>query len=126
MNRNFSPPLLHPLNGKVTVDVSRREGGQYVRGVWQAALPIVFQITANIQPVLKSTDTQILPEGDRTKECIKVYTTTPLLQRREGESPVEGDIITWDGKLFEVMKAIEYKMGFLNHWKIIAVRKEIT
>jgi hypothetical protein len=123
---SISPPLLLPLNGVVEVTVSRIAGGSWIKGVWTADSPESLQIKANIQPVLKSTDTMILPEAERSKEAIKVYTTSPLYQRLEGSSPREGDIISWDGKLFEVRKVSEYKMGILNHFKAIAVRKEIT
>lgn len=123
---SFSPPLLLPLNGIVKVPVIRRAGGQWVKGVWQAGPEETILVSANIQPVLKSTDTLTLPEADRSKEAIKVYTTEELFQRLEGDSPKEGDLISWDGKLFEVRKVSGYRMGILNHWESIAVRKEIT
>ena len=68
----------------------------------------------------------MLPEADRSKECIKIYTTSELLQRKEGASPNEGDLISWDGKLFEVMKVVHYQMGILDHYRAVAMRKEIT
>lgn len=123
---SFSPPLVLPLNGKVNVTVTRREGGQYVKGVWQANSPVSLIISASIQPVAKSTDTLMMLEGDRSKEAIKIYTTSKLLARVEGSSPVEGDLISWDGKVYEVMKVVEYKMGILNHTKAIAVKKDVV
>lgn len=123
---SFSPPLLLPLPGQVSVTVTRAQGGSYVKGVWVANQGVDFIIKANIQPIAKSTDTLNVPEGERSKETIKVYTTTSLVSRKEGDNPVEGDIIHWEGKLFEVRKVSEYKMGILNHTKAIAVRKEIT
>ena len=122
----LSPPLLLPLNGIVKVPVLRRTGGQWVKGVWTAGEAETIIVDANIQPVLKSTDTLTLPEAERSKEAIKVYTTEQLFQRLEGDSPKEGDLISWDGKLFEVRKVSGYKMGILDHFKAIAVRKEIT
>lgn len=119
------PMLLH-LTGQATVDVTRVEGGSLVKGIWRKGTPTTFSIKANIQPLLKGTDLQLLPEGDRTREVIKVYTTTPLLQRQEGSQAHEGDLISWDGKMFEVIRAITYKMGLLDHTKAICVRKEIT
>lgn len=122
----YSVPLLLPLTGIVEVDVQRITGGNWVKGAWVKGTPTTVTIKANIQPVLKSTDTLLLPESDRSKECIKVYTTSELLQRKEGSSPNEGDHVQWDGKTFEVMKVISYKMGVLNHYKAICVRREIT
>lgn len=123
---SFSPPLLLPLTGQIDILVTSSSGGAYVRGVYVKSTPTSRTIKANVQPVLKSTDTLILSEGDRYKEVIKIYTTEPLLSRREGVSPVEGDLVSYNGKVFEVMRVIEYKMGILNHWKSIAVRKEVT
>ncbi len=122
----MSPPLLLPLNGKVSVTVSRAAGGAYVKGVWVASTRSSLTIVANIQPVLKSTEVMMLPEGERSKETIKLYTTTTLYQRVEGDNSIEGDLIEWDGKTWEVCKVIEYKMGILDHVKAIAVRKELT
>jgi hypothetical protein len=123
---SFSPPLLLPLTGKVTVDVKRSEGGSRVKGVWVNNAPTTISIEANIQPVLKGTDTLLVPEGDRSKEIIKIYTTTLLKSRVEGTTSNQGDVVEWDGKHFEVMKVIEYQMGVLNHVKAIAVRRELT
>lgn len=122
----LSPPLLLPLTGIVSVTVLRSSGGAFVKGVWVANDYAPLTIEANIQPVLKGTDTLLVPEGDRSKEIIKIYTTTPLTARVEGASSKQGDIVEWDGKQFEVMKTIEYKMGILNHQKSIAVRRELT
>lgn len=123
---SFSPPLLLPLTGKVTVDVKRSEGGSRTKGVWTNAAQTTITISANIQPVLKGTDTLLVPEGDRSKEIIKIYTTTLLKSRVEGTTSNQGDIVEWDGKQFEVMKVIQYQMGVLDHVKAIAVRRELT
>lgn len=123
---SFSPPLLLPLTGQIDILVTSSSGGSYVRGVYVKGTPTSRTIKANVQPVLKSTDTLILPESDRSKEIIKIYTTEKLKSRKEGSAPNEGDLVSYDGKTFEVMKVIEYKMGILNHTKAIAVRKEIT
>lgn len=119
------PMLLH-LTGQAVVEVTRTVGGSFVKGVWQKGTPTTLHIKANVQPLLKGADLLILPEGDRTKELIKVYTTSPLLQRKEGSTPNEGDLIAWDGKVYEVLKVIAYKMGLLDHYKAICVRKELT
>lgn len=123
---SFSPPLLLPLTGQIDIVVTSSSGGSYVKGAYVKGAPTSRTIKANVQPVMKGTDTLILPESDRSKEIIKIYTTEPLLSRKEGVAPNEGDLVSYDGKTFEVMKVIEYKMGILNHFKSIAVRKEIT
>lgn len=122
----ISPPLLLPLNGQVKVVVTRKVGGEYVNGIWVKPNPTTLTITANIQPVIKSTEVSLLPEGDRSKEVVKLYTTTQLFQRREGSSPIEGDLISWNGKTFEVVKVVNFQMGILDHYRAVCVRKEIT
>lgn len=126
MSLGISPPLLLPLNGQVEITVNRSSGGTWVKGVYRpnASAPVV--IKANIQPILKSTETMLMPEGDRSKEMIKVYTVAPLIQRTEGVSPLQGDTFVFDGKTWEVMKVISYKMGVLDHFKSICVRRELT
>jgi hypothetical protein len=126
MTLGISPPLLLSLNGQVDITVSRSVGGIWVKGVYKPNAPTTLTIKANIQPILKSTETQMLPEGDRSKEMVKVYTTSELLQRKEGVSPVQGDTFVFDGKTWEVMKVIAYKMGVLSHFKSICVRRELT
>lgn len=122
----FSVPLLLPLTGIIDITITRTVGGSYVKGGWVKGVPTTLTVKANVQPVLKGTDTLLVPEADRSKEMIKVYTTSPLLQRKEGASPNEGDRISYDGKTWEVMKVISYKMGVLDHFKSIAVRVELT
>ena len=122
----ISPPLLLPLNGQVSITVTRKVGGEYVNGAWVKPSPTNLTIIANIQPITKSTEVALLPEGDRSKEVIKLYTTSQLFQRREGSSPIEGDLISWDGKSFEVLKVVRYQMGVLDHFRAVCVRKEIT
>lgn len=126
MSLGISPPLLLPLNGQVEITVSRSIGGTRVKGVYKPNPPTTLTIKANIQPILKSTDTMLLPEGDRSKEMIKVYTVIPLIQRTEGANPTQGDTFVFDGKTWEVMKVISYKMGVLDHQKSICVRRELT
>lgn len=122
----LNPPLL--LVGQVTLEVSRYDAAAYVAGrAVTDATPTVVQVVANVQPVLKSTDTYLLPEGDRSRAVLKVYTNaTPLRQLKEGAGGWAADRFYWDGELYEVMKVIEYKMGVLNHGKALCSRVELT
>lgn len=126
MSLGISPPLLLPLNGQVEITVNRSSGGTWVKGVYKPNASVAVVMKANIQPVLKSTETMLMPEGDRSKEMVKVYTTSALVQRTEGVAPTQGDTFVFDGKTWEVMKVISYKMGILDHWKSICVRRELT
>lgn len=121
----LNPPLL--LVGNVVLDITRREAGTYVNGRAVAGTESIVQVTANVQPVQKSTDTLVLPEADRSKAVIKVYTKgAELRQRKEGANGWAADRFTWEGDLYEVMKVINYRMGVLNHYKALCSRVELT
>ena len=121
-----SPPLLLPLTGSVKVCVRRSVAGSRVKGVYVSPPPKRISISANIQPMIKSTDTMMLPEGDRSKEAIKIYTTTALFSVREGTNSVVADVIEWQGSEWEIVKVVHYQMGVLDHFKALAVRKELS
>lgn len=119
------PPLL--LTGQVTLDVIRREAETIDRGRPVPGAESVVQVVCNVQPVLKSTDTYLLPESDRSRVTLKVYTKgAPLFQRKEGDNGHAADQFYWEGELFEVMKVIDYDMGVLNHYKALCMRVELT
>lgn len=121
----LNPPLL--LVGSVTLDVTRTTATTYVNGRTVVGTPTVVQVVANVQPVLKSTDTYLLPEADRSKAVLKVYTKgASLRQLKEGDGGWAADRFTWGGDLYEVMKVIDYGMGVLNHYKALCSRVELT
>lgn len=121
----LNPPLL--LTGRTTLDIIRREAEIIVRGRPQPGEESIVQVICNVQPVLKSTDTYLLPEADRTKVTLKVYTKgAPLRQRKEGPEGWAADRFYWKGDLFEVMRCIDYDMGVLNHYKALCYRVELT
>lgn len=119
------PPLL--LTGSVVLDVTRREAETQDRGRPVPGAESIVQVVCNVQPVLKSTDTYLLPEADRSRATLKVYTKgAPLRQRKEGIGGYAADRFYWKGDLYEVMKVIDYDMGVLNHYKALCMRVELT
>lgn len=119
------PPLLSV--GRVKLDVIRREAGRVERGRPIPGEETVVQVVCNVQPVLKSTDTILLPEGDRSKACLKVYSKgSEIRQLKEGPNGWAADRFYWKGDLYEVMKVIDYDMGVLNHYKAICMRVSLT
>lgn len=119
------PPLLSV--GRIKLDIIRREPETYERGRPVPGKETVVQVVCNVQPVLKSSDTLILKEADRSKACLKVYTKgAPLYGREEGDKGTAADQFYWKGNLYEVMKVIDYDMGILNHYKAICMRVEKT
>lgn len=119
------PPLLS--TGRVKLDISRRESDTYVKGRPVPGRGYVVQVVCNVQPVLKSSDTILLPESDRSKACLKVYTKgESLWELKEGTDGHSADQFYWQGDKYEVMKVINYAMGVLNHYKAICMRVELT
>lgn len=119
------PPLLS--TGRVTLDITRRAEMTYVKGRPVPGVDTTVQVVCNVQPVLKSSDTIMLPEADRSKACLKVYTQGAALRGlKEGVGGYSADRFMWQGDLYEVMKVINYAMGILNHYKAICMRVELT
>ena len=120
-----NPPLF--LVGRTTLDVIRRSKAIYVNGRPTPGTEEVVQVVCNVQPVLKSSDTMLIPEADRSKACLKVYTKGgAMLSLREGSTGNAADRFMWEGDLYEVMKVIHYSMGVLDHYKAICMRVELT
>lgn len=120
------PPLL--LVGSVSLDVIRRSSPSYVNGRLVEGSNSTVRIKANVQPVLKSTDTLLIPEADRSKAVLKVYTNgAELRQLKEGPAGWAADRFVWKGDLYEVMKVIDYDTGNqLKHFKALCCRVELT
>jgi len=110
------------LTHTASVTLKRRGTGSYVNGVWTLAADTTTTIKANVQPV-RGHELVSLPESDRSREWIKVYTTGNVRGIQEGDlGGTSPDILVWDGRTFEVKQVSTYKMGVLDHTKIIAGR----
>lgn len=108
------------LTHKTSVTVLRATEGEWVKGKWVPGTVQEVIVEANVQP-LKGSELTALPESDRTKESIKVY-SVETLKTLEEVSQEEADVIVWEGKKFRAIKAMTYKMGVLDHTKTICVR----
>lgn len=122
----LNPPLF--LVGSVTLDIIRRTAGTSVRGRYvEDPNPTCVPLVCNVQPILKQSDTLLIPEADRSKACLKVYTKGDEMKAlKEGGNGWAADRFIWEGDMYEVMKVIPYKMGVLNHYKAICMRVELT
>lgn len=119
------------LTKKVSLTIHRRDKGSYVAGEWVEGSTTDIVINANVQP-LKDHELMQLPESERTKEWLKVYSDSEIRGEIEGSTGWDSDEFEWDsmedGKTytFKVMKVRRYKMSILDHWRGLAARKEIT
>lgn len=122
----MATPFGFLLVGKVPLTLYRRGLPTNVRGRLEDPEPIEVVIKANVQPVLKSTDVRMLPEGDRSKAALMVFSNAEIRMQREGPGGWMADTFFWEGVEYEVMKSISYKMGVLDHYEAACMRKELT
>lgn len=104
-----------------TYQVTRQTSGSIIDHRFQEGSSSTFSIEAALMP-MKGRDIEALPEGDRTKESRKFYTTTLVQTKEEGENPREGDLILIDGKYFEA-RTSEPWPGF---YKVVAVLRDVV
>lgn len=80
----LKPPFL--ATGRTTLTIVRPTAGTYDdNGRYIEGSTSTFNIVANVQPGLKFNDTQFLPEGERGRLAVRVYTDTEIRARKEGE-----------------------------------------
>jgi hypothetical protein len=113
----FTPDVV----GYVELTINRPGvGGTYVLGIYQQPVGTTFQIVANIQPA-DHEDLMKLPELERSKEVIVLFTPTEL---KPGNQSAKQNPDTFDylGNTYEVFKVAVYRMGVLDHTEAICVR----
>jgi hypothetical protein len=113
------------LTKKVSIDIIRQTQGSYVNGDWVEGTETVVPTEVNIQP-LKDSEILMLPESERTREWYKLYSAEELRTAKEGVGGNGADEFIFDGDRYRVMKARNYAMGTLDHWKCMAARVNIT
>lgn len=114
-----------PAKMFTAVSVTRSGAGSYVDGRWVAGSTSQFSITASMQPVkLKHNELLHLPEGDRNRSAVRVYTATELRAANEDNGTIS-DFVTWEGEQWEVVKVDVWSLG-IAHYKAIALRVSRT
>ena len=105
--------------------------GQYVDGEWIEVSSVdlaEFTIRANIQPSMASYRTQLLPEGDRNKEAVTLFSNDWLYTARSGvaypdgnNAILKGDLILYRGGYWEVVVSRPYG-NFGEHCEALAIK----
>lgn len=115
------------LTRKLPITVYRKGKDTVVKGRPIPAVETSFIVEANVQP-FNYRDLMVLPESDRTKEWIKVYVATSDVFRtdRQGSDGYSADEIIWQGDRFKVMRIQPWRMGVLDHQKLVCARVEIS
>lgn len=110
---------------KTPVDILRHAEGSYVDGEWVEGSEVTITITANIHP-FSDYQVMMLPESDRTKSWVWLFTADVVRQKKEGVGGYGADRFMWDGDLYEVMKVQNYRMGVVDHFEAKCTRVELT
>lgn len=111
---NMASTIARLAQGRFTVS---RPSGSYVAGRWVEGTAETFEITASIQPATPK-ELQRLPEGDRVRDVIAIWTTTEL---RVAASPAaQADRVTYAGAVYEVQAVERWDLG--AYWKVLASR----
>ena len=113
------------LVGKVPITIKRTGEGFWEGGRWKEGVAETIEIEANVQPATMQT-LLTLPESERTKQAIRVFSVEEIRTAREGENGWQADIVEWNNDTYRVMKVENYVMGVLDHFHAVAVREPIT
>ena len=99
--------------------------GQYIDGVWVPGTEGTvtnpdFTIQTSVQPA-SGKDLEVLEEGLRTKEILKIYPTTEL-KAVDQHNNIEADIVEYNGNDYKVINVKAYQNGIINHYKCLIMR----
>jgi len=104
-----------------TVTITRRAAGSYVDGRWAGGASSSLSIVASVQPDRPRPDELLhLPEGDRAREGLRLYTATEVRTANETNN-TPADMVTWAGEQWEVVK-VEKWPASIAHYKALCLR----
>lgn len=101
--------------------ISRKAAGTYASGVYVDGATTTINAAASVQP-LSGREQLSLPELQHGKEVCKIYTSTPIYSVDESVAK-KADIITLQGKSFEVQRVEKWEYSF-SFYKALLVRLE--
>lgn len=128
MVRGYLKPSvpIFQMTGKVPLTLKRyAEGYRDEYGKWFDGTIETVEIEANIQP-LGYRDLIAMPESDRTKELVRVFSASEIRGTVEGVAKQLPDTFEWQGNTFTVIRVYKFSMGVLDHYKAIASRDRIS
>lgn len=95
--------------------------GGWVDGEWVEATKREVTIRANIQPSFGSPLLKILPESEREKESILIFSNDWVYTARSGRVALQADIILYRGAEWEVQVSRPFG-NFGEHCEAIAIK----
>jgi len=114
--------VLSALGKTLAITVARAQpGGAYdqATGVWSGPTPATLTMDAFVEHA-SPEDLMQLPEEERTKETIAVFTTTPL-QTSDVAQQLTADVVTWRGRQWQVCQVSNNSL-FLGVSRVLAQR----
>ena len=111
------------LVNNVPVTIQRHALGSYVNGNWVEGVEQDVIINANIHP-FSDYQVMLLPEADRTKSWMWVFTSDLIRSKKEGQ--YGADRFTWNGDLYEIMATSVWTMQIRDHYEGRAARVELS
>lgn len=100
----------------------RNVSGSYVNGVWTEGTASTPRTAKGAIQPLNAQELEMLPEGQRKRASLKIYTSTELREVDE-ISKVKGDIVTVRGSTWEVQRVYKQATPF-GHYKCLVT--EVT
>ena len=110
---------------KTPLTLFRSSQGSYVDGEWVEGSESNVDIEANVQP-FSDYQYMILPESDRTKQWVWVFTSSEIRTLKEGSGGWAADEFVWNGERYKVMKTQRFQMTVQDHYEAKCVRIELT
>ena len=109
------------LRTRDTVTLERFESaGTYTKGVFTKGQSITCDILANVQPV-EPSEMLLLPEAQRTKETIKIFSSEALRPVAQTDSK-SADRVTYDSDVYEVISTKDWNASAIPHYRSLAQR----
>lgn len=110
---------------KVPITILRHAEGSYVDGDWVEGGEQEVVIQANVHP-FSDYQVMMLPESDRTKSWMWLFTADLVRQKKEGTSGNDADRFLWEGDMYEVRMVQTFSMSVRDHREAKCVRIELT
>lgn len=93
----------------------------WVDGEWVGSESRTVTIFANIQPAMASYQSKMLPESEREKEAINIFSNDWLYTARTGSNALEADVILYRGAKWRVVVVKPYG-NFGQHCEAFAIK----
>ena len=102
--------------------VAQRTAYTLVNGEWTAGTATSVSFVGDIQP-MTNREAVALNVGRHDLGKVNVFSETELLVTTQG-GPAKGDIVTFSGKSYEVIKDNTHSNGIIDHYTYVAELRE--